>query len=178
MACEQCGSMLASSLAPEAVGMITAYTAMLTPCWQPKSCGHQQTGDMTVQAILVLAFGERSIHDHILAFIRSLLDRCSPSDRRPASRHAEFRGLCRMTGTEPTCDRMPTRVSRKLHDRSEKLSPTIRGIAGRGQIRLYSCYRLLAASGKPKVVVTTAIAHEIVGFIWATARVTQPALEG
>src|SRR5438132_7910296 len=27
--------------------------------------------------------------------------RCSLSDRRPASRHAECRGLCRMTGTEP-----------------------------------------------------------------------------
>ena len=67
MACEQRGSMLAWSLAPEAVGMITAYTAMLTPYWQPKSCGHQQTGYMTVQAILVLAFGERSIHDRLSA---------------------------------------------------------------------------------------------------------------
>jgi hypothetical protein len=75
-------------------------------------------------------------------------------------------------------DRMPARVNRKLHDRNEKLSPTIRGIAGRGQIRLCSCYRLPAVSRKPKVVVTTAIAHEMVGFIWATARVIQPALEG
>ena len=63
MACGQRGSMLAWSLAPETVGMIIAYTAMLTPCWQPKSCGHQQTGYMTVQAIFVLASGERSIHD-------------------------------------------------------------------------------------------------------------------
>ena len=66
MACEQRGSMLALSLAPEAVGMIPAYTAMLTPYWQPKSFGHQQTGYMTVQAILVLASGERSIHDNLL----------------------------------------------------------------------------------------------------------------
>ena len=62
MACEQRGSMLALSLAPKAVGMIPAYAAMLTPCWQPKAFGHQQTEYMTVQAILVLAFGERSIH--------------------------------------------------------------------------------------------------------------------
>ena len=54
----------------------------------------------------------------------------------------------------------------------------LRGIAGRGQIQLCSRYRLLAASGKPKVVVTMAIAREMVGFIWVTARVTQPALEG
>ena len=40
-----------------------------------QSCGHQRTGYMTVQAILVLASGERSIHDHTPAFFRTLLDR-------------------------------------------------------------------------------------------------------
>jgi len=70
--------------------------------------------------------------------------------------------------------RMPARVSRKLHDRNEGLSPTVRDIAWKGQIRLCSRYRRLAASGKPKVVVTTAIAREMVGFIWAIARITQP----
>src|SRR5437016_3877997 len=74
--------------------------------------------------------------------------------------------------------RMPARVSRKLHDRNEKLSPAIRDIAWKGQIRLCSRYRRLAAAGKPKVVVTTAIAREVVGFIWAIARIAQPALEG
>jgi transposase len=39
--------------------------------------------------------------------------------------------------------RMPARVSRKLHDRNEKLSPTIRDIAWKGQIRLRSRYRRL-----------------------------------
>jgi hypothetical protein len=34
-----------------------------------------------------------------------------------------------------------------------------------------------AASGKPKVVVTTAIAREMVGFIWAIAHIAQPALD-
>src|SRR5262245_46542638 len=47
--------------------------------------------------------------------------------------------------------RMPARVSRKLHDRNEKLSPAIRDIAWKGQIRLCSRYRRLAAAGKPKV---------------------------
>ncbi|HEY2183576.1 MAG TPA: IS110 family transposase, partial [Xanthobacteraceae bacterium] len=35
-------------------------------------------------------------------------------------------------------------------------------------------WRRLAASGKPKVVVTTAIAREMAGFIWAIARQVQP----
>jgi transposase len=39
-------------------------------------------------------------------------------------------------------------------------------------------YRWLAAAGKPKVVVTTEIAREMVGFIWAIARIAQPALHG
>jgi transposase len=73
--------------------------------------------------------------------------------------------------------RMPARISRKLFDRNEGLSPAVRDIAWKGQIRLCSRYRRLAAAGKPKVVVTTAIAREMVGFIWAIARLAQPAVQ-
>src|ERR1700746_3918696 len=73
--------------------------------------------------------------------------------------------------------RMRARISRKLHDRNEKLPPAIRDIAWKAQIRLCSRYRRLAAAGKPKVVVTTAIAREMAGFIWAIARIAQPTLQ-
>jgi len=73
--------------------------------------------------------------------------------------------------------RMNARVSRKLHDRLEPLSAEIRDIAWKAQIRLCARYRRLAASGKPSVVATTAIAREMVGFIWAIARLVQPAVE-
>jgi transposase len=72
---------------------------------------------------------------------------------------------------------MQARVGRKLHDRLEPLSSAIRDIAWKAQVRLCARYRRLAAFGKPKVVVTTAIAREMVGFIWAIARIVQPALE-
>jgi transposase len=72
--------------------------------------------------------------------------------------------------------RMTARVSRKLHDRLEPLSAVIRDIAWKPQVRLCARYRLLAAAGKPKVVVATAIAREMVGFIWAIACIAQPAL--
>jgi transposase len=72
--------------------------------------------------------------------------------------------------------RMPARVSRKIHDRLEPLSAAIRDIAWKAQVRLCARYRRLAATGKPKVVVTTAIAREMVGFIWAIARLAQPVL--
>ena len=72
--------------------------------------------------------------------------------------------------------RMPARVSRKLHDRLEPLPAAICDIAWKAQIRLCARYRRLAAAGKPKVVVTTAIAREMVGFIWAIAQIAQPPL--
>jgi transposase len=72
--------------------------------------------------------------------------------------------------------RMSARVSRKINDRLEQLPPQIRDIAWKAQVRLCTRYRRLVAAGKPKVVVTTAIAREMVGFIWAIARIAQPAL--
>src|SRR5437763_16633998 len=73
--------------------------------------------------------------------------------------------------------RMQARVSRKLHDRLEPLSTEIRDIAWKAQVRLCTRYRRLAALGKPSVVATTAIAREMVGFIWAIARRVQSAVE-
>ena len=59
---------------------------------------------------------------------------------------------------------MQARVSRKLHDRLEGLPQIVRDIAWKAQVRLCARYRRLAATGKPKVVVTTAIAREMVDF--------------
>jgi len=69
--------------------------------------------------------------------------------------------------------RMQARVSRKLHDRIENVPQTVRDIAWKAQLRLCGRYRRLMAAGKPKVVVTTAIAREMVGFLWAIAREVQ-----
>jgi transposase len=65
--------------------------------------------------------------------------------------------------------RMQARVSRKLHDRNEKLPQVIRDVAWKAQVRLCSRYRRLAAAGKANAVVVTAIAREMVGFLWAIA---------
>ena len=70
--------------------------------------------------------------------------------------------------------RMPARISRKIHDRLEPLSAPIRDLAWKAQVRLCARYRHLSAAGKAKVVVTTAIAREMVGLIWAIARIAQP----
>jgi transposase len=69
--------------------------------------------------------------------------------------------------------RMQARVSRKLHDRLDGLPQTVRDIAWKAQVRLCARYRRLTATGKAKVIVTTAIAREMVGFLWAIACQTQ-----
>jgi transposase len=66
--------------------------------------------------------------------------------------------------------RMQARVGRKLVDRIEALPQAVRDIAWKGQLRMCQRYRHMMALGKPKVVATTAIAREMVGFIWAIAR--------
>jgi transposase len=66
--------------------------------------------------------------------------------------------------------RMQARVGRKLVDRIEALPQSVRDIAWKGQLRMCQRYRHMMALGKPKVVATTAIAREMVGFIWAIAR--------
>jgi transposase len=65
---------------------------------------------------------------------------------------------------------MQARVSRKLHDRIEDLPQRLRDTAWKAQVRLCGRYRRLVAKGKPRVVVTTTIAREMIGFIWAIAR--------
>ena len=58
----------------------------------------------------------------------------------------------------------------KLIDRIKTLPQAVRDIAWKGQMRMCQRYRHMMAAGKPKVVATTAIAREMVGFIWAIAR--------
>jgi transposase len=71
--------------------------------------------------------------------------------------------------------RMQARVSRKLHDRLENLPQAVLDIAWEGQGRMCQRYRHLTTAGKTRVVVATAFAREMVGFILAIARVVTAA---
>jgi transposase len=66
--------------------------------------------------------------------------------------------------------RFQARISRALLLRQEGLAAPIREIAWKAQLRLCRRYRRLAHSGKPANVVTTAIARELAGFVWAIAQ--------
>jgi len=71
--------------------------------------------------------------------------------------------------------RLPARVAGALLQRSARLPETVRDIAWKAQVRLCARYRRLQRSGRPKNVVTVAIARELAAFVWAIAIQTEPA---
>ncbi|ASY73645.1 Mobile element protein (plasmid) [Sinorhizobium fredii CCBAU 83666] len=70
--------------------------------------------------------------------------------------------------------RFPARVSREQLLRQEQLPKTIRDTAWKAQERLCGRYRKLTKAGKPATTVTTAIARELSGFVWAIACQVSP----
>jgi transposase len=70
--------------------------------------------------------------------------------------------------------RMPAKIGQAMYQRQEALSMETRDIAWKAQVRLCARYRRMLARRKKAPVVITAIARELVGFIWAIAHVTAP----
>lgn len=64
----------------------------------------------------------------------------------------------------------PARVTPILQKRLEKQTKRVREISWKAQLRLCGKYRRLKKRGKPQQQTVTAIARELVGFIWAIAR--------
>ena len=65
------------------------------------------------------------------------------------------------------CQRYKPTLSRALRARQEGLPATVVEIAAKARHRLSARYRRLLARGKPKQQVVTAVARELLGFIWA-----------
>ena len=75
--------------------------------------------------------------------------------------------------------RFRAKVSRQIQERQESLHSSIQEIAWKAQVRLCKRYRSLLARGKHPNVAVTAVARELLGFMWAIARqVELPAMEG
>jgi transposase len=66
--------------------------------------------------------------------------------------------------------RMPAKIGQAMRKRQEALPSLIREIAWKAQVRLCGRYRRMLARRKNASVVITAIARELVGFIWAIAQ--------
>ncbi len=63
--------------------------------------------------------------------------------------------------------RFPARKTRTIERRAEKTPPAVQAIAWQAQKRLCGRYRHLIEAGKVKQQVTTAVARELAGFLWA-----------
>lgn len=70
--------------------------------------------------------------------------------------------------------RMPAKIGQAMYRRQQALPAEVRDIAWKAQVRLCARYRRMLARRKKAPVVVTAIARELVGFIWAIAKVTAP----
>lgn len=66
--------------------------------------------------------------------------------------------------------RYPAKISVHIQRRIDKLPKVARDIGWKAQVRLCKRYRRLAARGKHVNVVTTAIARELLAFMWAIAK--------
>lgn len=62
------------------------------------------------------------------------------------------------------------RLAKRQRDLQPDLPPNIAAMAWRAQQRLHRRYWLLTAKAKPKAKIVTAIARELVGFVWAIGR--------
>jgi hypothetical protein len=58
--------------------------------------------------------------------------------------------------------------------RQQSIATSIRDIAWKAQVRLCARYRRMLARGKKTPIVITAIARELVGFIWAIGQQVEP----
>lgn len=66
--------------------------------------------------------------------------------------------------------RLPARVTKHLLKRNKELPLAIQDISWKAQLRLCNRFRMLRAKGKPTQVVTTAIARELIAFVWAISK--------
>jgi len=71
--------------------------------------------------------------------------------------------------------RHPPRIGKLKLYKLERVSPAVREVAWKAQSRLTSRYRALSARGKKTTIVCTAIARELVGFMWSIGRQARPA---
>jgi transposase len=72
------------------------------------------------------------------------------------------------------CYRYTARVSRCKADAFAENSSAVRQIAWKAQLRLTKRYRVLAAKRKPIQVVITAVARELLAFMWAIGQIEKP----
>jgi transposase len=107
---------------------------------------------------------------------RQLMGYSGAVSREHSSGQKTYRGSITKTGNAHLrrvvveaawSQRHPPILSRKLRERQRDLPAEVQEIATKARKRLHSRYQRLAAKGKCKQQVITAVGRELLGFIWA-----------
>jgi hypothetical protein len=72
--------------------------------------------------------------------------------------------------------RYPPAVKGAIRRRLEGQDPSVQAVSWKAQVRLHHKLRRLAARGKRRSVAVTAVARELLGFVWAIACLVESSL--
>lgn len=130
--------------------------------------GVQEVVGMT----LVAEVGDLSRFDdprQLMAFLGLTPSEHTSSDKRWQGGITKCgNSACRRVLTEAAHQyRLPPQISPSLRARQEKQPKAVRDIAWKAQLRLHQRYETLSRYRKKNVVIVSALARELVGFVWA-----------
>lgn len=166
------------------IDRVTEELRQLVPAWRwaPVVAALQALrGVSFVTAVgLVAELGDLTRFAHpreLMAFLGLVPSEYSsgPSVRRGAITKAGNPHVRRLLAEAAWAYQGMPRIGRRHAMRQEALPKVVCDIAWKAQLRLTGRFRRLVARGKAKPKVATAIARELVGFVWAIAREVRPA---
>ena len=175
--------LLAITQVTERIQRLEEHLATLAASWRMKPVVDALQGLRGVQLLtavaLVAELGDlnRFAHPRQLMAYLGLVSReySSGSTRRQGSITKAGNSHARWFVVEAAQHyRLPPKVSKELAPRQEKLPARLKEISWNAQVRLHKKYWAMMLRGKRVQTVQVAVARELVGFIWATARAVKP----
>ena len=176
--------LLAITQATERIERLETHLATLAATWRMKPVVDALQGLRGVQLLTAVALaaelGDLSRFRHprqLMAFLGLVASEYSSGNsRRQGSITKAGNSHARWFLVEAAQHyRLPPKVSKELAPRQQKLPMRLREISWKAQVRLHKKYWSMMLRGKRVQTIQVAVARELVGFIWATARSVQPA---
>jgi transposase len=171
--------LLAITQATERIARLEAHLATLAADWRMKPVVDALQGLRGVQLLtavgLVAELGDLSRFAHprqLMAYLGLVAREYSSGEhRRQGSITKAGNSHARWFVVEAAQHyRLAPKVSKELAPRQEKLPARLKEISWNAQVRLHQKYWAMILRGKRVQTVQVAVARELVGFIWATAR--------
>ena len=175
--------LLAITQATDRIERLETHIATLATTWRMKPVVDALQGLRGVQLLTAVALaaelGDLSRFRHprqLMAFLGLVPSEYSSGEgRRQGSITKAGNSHARWFLVEAAQHyRLPPKVSKELAPRQEKLPARLKEISWKAQVRLHRKYWTMTHRGKRVQTIQVAVARELVGFIWATAREVLP----